>query len=213
VTAPTRILGIDPGLRLTGYGCLDTLPASESIVEAGVLRLGRPSASSPLHTPPLQTPPLDITSISARLAELDRDLRLLLSRLKPSIVAVEQLFAHPKHPATAITMAHARGIILLAVQNAGLQLIEIRPNEIKKSLTGYGHAAKGQMQDAIQAYFRLESTPKPPDVADALAIALCAASKHHRGLPTSTPRRKKSPRSLAALPPDVRKQIEQDLDR
>ncbi len=156
-----RILGIDPGLRLTGYGCVD-LPARggrAAVVEAGVFRL---SAKA---------------SVSARLAELDEDFRALLERVKPAVVAVEMLFAHYKHPTTAIVMGHARGVLLLAVQRAGLRLIEIRPTMVKKSLTGHGHAKKGQMQRAIQVEFGLSALPEPPDVADALAIALCAGER------------------------------------
>lgn len=159
-----RVLGIDPGLRLTGYGCVEpargkgpkSTPAGARIVEAGVFRL-------------------DVkTSISDRLAELERDLSELLERVKPELVGVEQLYAHYKHPATAIVMGHARGVILLAIRRANVPLVELRPNEIKKASTGYGHAAKDQMQKAMQFEFGLKEVPKPPDVADALAIALTA---------------------------------------
>lgn len=113
-------------------------------------------------------------SVSERLAELDQDFREVLERLRPSAVAVEELFAHYKHPATAIVMGHARGVLLLAIRQAGLPLVELRPNAIKKSLTGHGHASKSQMQAAVQAEFGLPEPPSPPDVADAVATALCA---------------------------------------
>src|SRR5690606_30143238 len=100
-------------------------------------------------------------SVSARLEELDTDLRAMLERLRPDAVAVESLFAHYKHPATAIVMGHARGIILLAIRNARLPLVELRPNEIKKFLTGHGHASKEQMQDAVQAHLGLPVRPEP----------------------------------------------------
>lgn len=160
-----RILGIDPGLRLTGYGCIDALGENASLVEAGVFRLGKGEPGS------------DARSVSARLAELDKDFRALLTRLRPDLVAVESLFAHYKHPATAIVMGHARGVLLLAIAQAGVRLAEFKPNEVKKSLTGHGHADKSRMQRAIQARFALAEPPKPPDVADALAIALCAAGR------------------------------------
>src|SRR5205823_2429861 len=103
---------------------------------------------------------------------LHQDVEELLDRLRPSMVAVESLFAHYKHPATAIAMGHARGVILLCVRRSGLRLVELRPNEIKRFLTGFGHASKPQMQAAVRARLRLEATPEPPDVADAIAIAL-----------------------------------------
>jgi len=160
--SPVRALGIDPGLRLTGYGCVEPAPAMRTaragarIVEAGVFRLDAK------------------TSVSDRLAELSADLTELIERARPDLVAVEQLYAHYKHPATAIVMGHARGVILLAVRRAGLPLVELRPSEVKKAATGHGHAAKDQMQRAMQAEFNLPELPKPPDVADALAIALTA---------------------------------------
>lgn len=179
-----RILGIDPGLRLTGYGCIDADGPDVSLVEGGVLRLGvkrgpRSRTESTLaRNDDIDLAPLsDAKSVSARLAELDRDVRALLERLRPRLVAVESIFAHYKHPATAIIMGHARGVILLAIEQARVELMELKPNEIKKSLTGHGHAAKGGMQRAIQARFNLPEPPSPPDVADALAIALCAAGR------------------------------------
>lgn len=116
-------------------------------------------------------------SIATRLEELDRDFGEVLARTRPTLVAVEGLFAHPTHPATAITMAHARGVILLAVRRAGLALVELKPATVKKSLTGSGRADKARMQRVIQAEFGLEEPPSPPDVADALAIALCALAR------------------------------------
>ncbi len=116
-------------------------------------------------------------SVSARLVELDRDFREALGRLEPGLVAVESLFAHYKHPATAIVMGHARGVLLLAIRQAGCRLVELKPNEVKKSITGHGHATKAQMQSAVQGVFGLAELPSPPDIADALAIALCAARR------------------------------------
>ncbi len=156
-----RFLGIDPGLRITGYGCVD---GDTSLVEAGVFRLTSQRAGERIP-------------IADRLVELHTDLCDLLTRLRPEAVAVEAVFAHYKHPATAIAMGHARGVILLAARSAGLRLVELRPNEIKKFLTGHGHASKEQMQGAVQARLRLAAPPEPPDVADAIAMALCAASR------------------------------------
>ena len=149
-----RIMGVDPGLRITGYGVVET-PGS-TLVEAGCLRLDERS------------------SVSDRLLELEVDVEKLLTRFRPDAVAVEIVFAHYKHPATAVVMAHARGVLLLCVRRANLPLIELRPTEIKKSLTGHGHASKEQMQDGVMARLNLAARPEPPDVADAIAIALCA---------------------------------------
>lgn len=181
-----RILGVDPGLRLTGYACVDGLCDRPSLIEAGVLRLTLRGAAddgadgdvaNAAATPGRSRSAASARTVSDRLAELDADFRELLTRLRPEAVAIESLFAHYKHPATAIVMGHARGVLLLAVRQARLRLIEYKPNEIKKSLTGHGHAAKDQMQRAVQAYFDLPEPPRPPDVADAIAIALCAARR------------------------------------
>lgn len=160
-----RIIGIDPGLQITGFGCVELRPGAAindipALVEAGVFRLGRSGGGS---------------SVDSRLAELDSDIRALLERLSPDAVAVESLFAHYKHPATAIVMGHARGVILLAARRAGVRLLEFKPNLVKKSVTGHGHAGKEQVQRAVQELFRLPEPPSPPDMADAIAIALCAA--------------------------------------
>lgn len=159
-----RVLGIDPGLRFTGYGCIDASVYPPRLIEAGVFRLTKGAGRTAL-------------SVSARLEELDSDFRAALMRLRPELVAIESLFAHYKHPATAIVMGHARGVLLLAVQQAAIRLVELKPNTVKKSLTGFGHAEKGQMQRAIQTVFSLPQPPEPPDVADALAVALCAAQR------------------------------------
>lgn len=157
-----RILGIDPGLRVTGYGCIEGEPAR--LVEAGVFRLRADEAAR-----------ADGEAVSVRLAELDADLRDAIERLRPEAVAVEAIFAHYKHPATAIAMAHARGVILLNIRRAGLRLVEFKPNAVKKFMTGHGHASKEQMQEAVRSRLGLPARPEPADVADAIAIALCAA--------------------------------------
>ena len=160
--APTgRTLGIDPGLRLTGYGVVETAPHrfDPDLVEAGVIRLDRR------------------LSLEARLSQLHRDLCDLLDEFQPAQVVVEKLFSHYKHPRTAILMAHARGVILLCAQQRGLPLIHVPATEVKKAVAGYGHASKEQMQRAVQAQCRLAEPPSPPDVADAIAIALCHARR------------------------------------
>ncbi|MGD1276076.1 MAG: crossover junction endodeoxyribonuclease RuvC [Tepidisphaeraceae bacterium] len=149
-----RILGIDPGLHLTGYGVVD-FGRTPKLIDGGVIRL---SVKSPLPQ---------------RLAELDKELENLMTEYRPQVCAVEQLYAHYKHPRTAILMAHARGVILLAAQRNKIAVEQFSANRIKQSLVGYGHGGKLQMQRAIQRFWHLKSLPQPPDVADALAVALC----------------------------------------
>jgi crossover junction endodeoxyribonuclease RuvC len=199
---PRRILGIDPGLRLTGFGCIDIAARSQrgsapTIIEAGVIRLTLLAKSETARTNSIPT----AGSVSARLVELDRDFRALLERTSPDALAIEGLFAHYKHPATAIVMGHARGVLLLAAQQAGLALVEVKPNEVKKSLTGFGHAGKDQVQRVIQQHFALAKLPTPADMADALAIALCGAQRLERAavIPTSSRRR---PGSCESALPD-----------
>jgi crossover junction endodeoxyribonuclease RuvC len=150
-----RILGIDPGLQITGYGMIDfSLPRSK-LIDGGVIRLQSQA------------------SIADRLVELEIELDDLLKEHKPELCAVEQLYSHYAHPRTAILMGHARGVILLVARRHGAKVEEFAANRIKQSLTGHGHASKQQMQRAIQSLWNLKSPPEPPDVADALAVALC----------------------------------------
>lgn len=201
-----RILGIDPGLRITGYGCLAAAEGGETLVEAGAIRLGKRSADGAVEGGLAGG---SAASVSERLVELDRDFRGLLDRLRPEAVAIESVFAHYKHPATAIVMGHARGVLLLAVRQAGLGLFELRPNEIKKSMTGFGHASKEQMQEAVRMRFGLAEAPSPPDVADAIAIASCGLDRFRLGAAGVTPSRGGggAARSVARLPEHVRIQI------
>jgi crossover junction endodeoxyribonuclease RuvC len=151
-----RILGIDPGLRLTGYGVIDWHPLKPKLVDGGVIRLQEKE------------------QVAQRLVELERDLDALFGEYKPELCAVVQLYAHYGHPRTAILMGHARGVILLVAARRGVRIEQFAANRIKQSLTGHGHASKEQMQKAVQGLWNLEKPPEPPDVADALAIALCA---------------------------------------
>lgn len=173
-----RVLGIDPGLRITGYACLESIGAHIAgqvrIIEAGCFRIGKSTAAT-------DELPRSAATLSSRLQELDRDFRELLERTRPSVVAIESIFAHYKHPATAIIMGHARGVLLLAVRQSNLKLLEFKPNLVKKGMTGHGLAKKDQMQRAVQSYFNLPEPPNPPDVADALAIALCAVRRADLG--------------------------------
>ena len=150
-----RIIGIDPGLQLTGYGVIDWRPVRPALVDGGVIRLKVK------------------TSIADRLVELEQELDDLFAEHKPDACAVEQLYSNYEHPRTAILMGHARGVILLVARRRGVRIEEFAANRIKQSLTGHGHAGKAQMQRAIQAQWNLAEPPDPPDVADALAVALC----------------------------------------
>ena len=173
-----RILGIDPGLRLTGYGVIDFHPLKPKLVDGGVIRLN------------------EKTSMSARLMDLERELTELFQEYRPEVCAVEQLYAHYGHPRTAIMMAHARGVILLVIAKFGVRWEELSSNRIKQSVTGHGHASKPQMQRAIQGLWNLKAPPEPPDVADALAVALCCG----RELDLEAMRKK----STAKVPPTAR---------
>lgn len=156
-----RVLGIDPGLHRTGYACVTCARGGEPVLaEAGVVRLRTADA------------------VATRLVELEADLRGIIERFEPRLVCVEALFAHYAHPATAITMGHARGVILCTAARAGLRIAEFKPNAVKKFVTGNGHASKDQVQVAVRALLGLDAAPSPADVADAIAIALCGAHRH-----------------------------------
>ncbi|MGN6506168.1 MAG: crossover junction endodeoxyribonuclease RuvC [Tepidisphaeraceae bacterium] len=150
-----RILGIDPGLQITGYGVIEFDVRRPKLVDAGVIRLNAKH------------------SMAARLVEIEKELDAIIAEHQPVVIAVEQLYSHYAHPRTAILMGHARGVILLCAQRRRVTIEEFAANRIKKNLTGNGHAGKPQMQRAIQAIWNLPEPPDPPDVADALAVALC----------------------------------------
>lgn len=149
-----RVLGIDPGLNLTGYGVLEATPRGPVVVEAGVLRGLK-------------------GDLPARLSHLYNSLDEVLQQFLPSVMAVEQLYAHYAHPRTAILMGHARGVLLLAGAQHGVAVKSYGATTVKKTITGSGRAPKAQIQRAVQRELGLAAVPDPPDVADALALALC----------------------------------------
>lgn len=158
-----RILGVDPGLRITGYGVIelnnrDAILAKAGFVEAGVIKTDAKAG------------------IAKRLFQIYEGLGEVIEELKPDVIAIEKLYAHYKHPATAILMGHARGVVCLASGAYGVPLHSIASTHVKKSITGRGHAGKNQVQRMIQNYFSLTKAPEPPDVADALAVAISYAS-------------------------------------
>jgi len=150
-----RILGVDPGLGITGYGILDCDGEEMTVVEAGVIRSNRRLTTE------------------ARLHEIASEMESIVSQFKPDVVAVEELYSHYGHPKTAIIMGHARGVVFLKAAEAGLPVFPYASTRIKKSLTGNGRAPKRQMQLMICSTLNLGTVPEPPDVADALAVALC----------------------------------------
>lgn len=154
---PLRVLGVDPGLNTTGYGVLEVADNRLRLCEAGVVR-----AKS--HAP-----------LAHRLAEIHDGIREVIATLAPDVLALEELYSHYGRPRTAILMGHARGVICLAAAQARLEVVSYSATQVKKVLTGSGRAPKAQVQRAIRFELGLATLPEPPDVADALAIALC----HH----------------------------------
>lgn len=153
-------MGIDPGLSATGYGIIAGLGANPSLVEAGVIRSR------------------DKDPLEKRLLEIHCGITEILREFVPTVVVVEELYSKYTHPRTAILMGHARGVICVAAAEQGISVVSYAATRIKNSLTGHGRAGKDQIQRMIQHTFGLSRAPHPPDVADALAIALC----HHNAL-------------------------------
>ncbi len=163
---PVSILGIDPGLSITGYGLIR--PPS---VGAGARPLrGNPEAQC-VEAGVIKSKPGQ--PLETRLVEIYRGLEEVLSDLKPSVVAVEALYSHEVHPRTAIQMGHVRGVIFCLTGLFGIPITGYGATQVKKSLTGNGHASKPRIQRAVQLALALQAAPEPPDVADALAVALC----------------------------------------
>jgi crossover junction endodeoxyribonuclease RuvC len=159
------VCGIDPGLGITGYAVLRVGAGRSAVVDAGVCRFD-------------ETLPL-----AKRLTHVDRDISSIFSEHHPSVVAVEQLYAHYKHPRTAILMGHARGVILCAAARLGIEVRSFAATRIKRYLTGNGRATKAQVQRAVQTALGLAALPEPADVADALAIAMCYAAEFAQARP------------------------------
>ena len=152
------ILGIDPGLGVTGYAVLSVKLRVARVLEAGVIKTNKKY------------------SLGDRLVEIRDGIEGIILEYNPVAMAIEQLFSHYKHPRTAIAMGHARGVLLESAARHGLEIESIAPKQAKKTITGSGSADKSQMQRAMLVELALNHMPEPPDVADALAIALCL---HH----------------------------------
>lgn len=171
--APWRVLGLDPGLRVTGYAVVEARPRAPHVCEAGIVR----------------TADSRTTDVALRVRVLYDGIVEVLEQFRPEVVVVEQLFAHYEHPRTAILMAHARGVLLLAAAQRDIGVVSYPASRVKKTITGSGRATKEQMQLAMQRELNLPKLPEPHDVADALAIALCHYHSRRRpGTPENATR-------------------------
>jgi crossover junction endodeoxyribonuclease RuvC len=153
-----RILGIDPGLQITGYAIIEVGRQKPIVREAGLIRT---TEGGEAH------------DLAHRVRNLYDSILGVLDQFRPESVVVEQLYAHYHHPRTAILMAHARGVIFLAAGQRQLPVTSYNATRVKKTITGNGRAPKDQVQRTIQRELGLRDLPEPPDVADALAVALC----------------------------------------
>jgi len=148
------VLGVDPGVSRCGYGCVQSERGQTRAIAVGVLT----------------TPPSD--PLPQRLAALDADIRALLDELKPDAVAVERLFFQV-NVRTAMSVGQASGLVLAAAAGAGCEVVQYTPGQVKQAVAGYGAAGKDQVQRMVQSLLGLPEVPRPPDAADALALALC----------------------------------------
>jgi crossover junction endodeoxyribonuclease RuvC len=154
-----RVLGIDPGTATTGYGLVD-YDGDLRLVDCGAI-----------------VTPAGV-ALPQRLLAIHRDLSALIARLQPDAVAVEELF-FSKNVRTAMSVGHARGVILLAAAQAGLPVDHYKPSEVKQAVAGYGSATKQQIQEMVRLLLGLDAILTPDDVADAVAIAICHAHSAH----------------------------------
>ena len=151
-----RILGIDPGYGIIGFGLVEGNRNQFQLLRCGAI-----------------TTPAGM-DFSARLEIIYEDMRKLLEVAKPDVVAIEELF-FGQNVTTGIGVAQARGVILLAIRQAGVQISSYKPAQVKQSVVGYGNATKHQVMDMTKRLLHLQQMPKPDDAADAIAIALCHA--------------------------------------
>ena len=151
-----RILGIDPGYGITGFGLIEADRGNCQLIRCGAI-----------------TTPAGM-DFSARLEIIYEDMRQLLELSKPDAVAMEELF-FGQNVTTGIGVAQSRGVMLLAIRQAGLEVTSYKPMQVKQAVVGYGNATKHQVQDMTKRLLHLKEMPKPDDAADAIAIALCHA--------------------------------------
>jgi crossover junction endodeoxyribonuclease RuvC len=149
-----RVLGIDPGTAITGYGVIEGEGDHLTLATYGAI-------TTPANQP-----------LAQRLQQIYRELRALIAEWHPESAAVEELF-FSKNVRTALAVGHARGVALLALTDAGLSIQEYKPAEVKQAVAGYGGAPKEQVQGMVQLLLGLDEIPRPDDAADALAVAIC----------------------------------------
>lgn len=151
-----RILGIDPGIAIVGFGLIESNRGSVRMLQYGAVTT---EAGLPLAT---------------RLVQIENDMTALIAQLKPDEIAVEELF-FSKNITTGIAVAHGRGMILCTAERLGVPIFEYTPMQVKQAVAGYGLADKKQVMDMTKRLLKLKAVPKPDDAADALAIAICHA--------------------------------------
>lgn len=153
-----RILGVDPGLRVTGYGAIELATRGPRLIEAGVIV---PEPGEPLER---------------RLGALYDELCAVLAATQPDVMAIEELWTAYRNPSTAVLMGHARGVLCLAAHCAGVRVRHLGHSHVKRVLVGSGAARKDQVKRMVMVQLRLVTTPQPNDVSDALALALALAN-------------------------------------
>ncbi|MBQ3069191.1 MAG: crossover junction endodeoxyribonuclease RuvC [Clostridia bacterium] len=150
------ILGVDPGYAIVGWGAVSYEHGRYQPLCFGAI-------TTPAHTP-----------FNARLLQIYRDTKLILDKVKPQALAIEKLY-FTNNKTTAVQVCEARGVILLAAEEAGVEVFEYTPLQVKSAVTGYGQAEKPQVMEMTRRLLKLKETPRPDDTADALAIAICHA--------------------------------------
>jgi crossover junction endodeoxyribonuclease RuvC len=153
-----RILGVDPGLRITGYGAIERGPGGVFLVEAGIIA---PAPDAPLER---------------RLGELHAELGAIIASVRPDVMVIEELWTAYKNPATAVLMGHARGVLCLAANAQAVPVRHLAHSLVKRALTGSGAARKEQVKRMVMQQLALRARPEPDDVSDALALALALAN-------------------------------------
>ena len=148
-----RIIGIDPGTGILGFGVIEILDGKMSMIDAGVV-------TTPAHTP-----------LDERLEDIFDSLTEIIKATKPDVMSIEKLF-FAQNVTTAMSVSHARGVVMLAGRKGGLPIHEYTPLQIKQTITGYGKADKKQVQEMVRVQLGLKEVPKPDDCADALAAAI-----------------------------------------
>lgn len=158
------ILGIDPGLGITGYGLIEVKGLKFKLIEAGIIR-------SSYKVP-----------VEARLYKIYQAVNQIIKKYKPKVVVLEKLYSHYKHPATAILMGHARGVICLAAKFNKIPVVGYSNTRLNKAVIGRGNASKGQIQRMVQSLLGLKNPPDPLDISDALALAICYVYVDKKGI-------------------------------